>query len=240
MADNNDNKSMIGTEEERKKMKKKITARKKYHVMKENPNGKVEVSEEEIDAEIKKMIAKLSGSDVPVSSSSGEMLKSYVQYDSEEYKLEKKRAGDRLRTRKKCELKIEGKNYDSSLHKATIAEIEAEMLASYREGKAGKEKNSQGIKEKEMLPNNETRKVGKVKERSVESNTKSSPETCKQVSTEKKAKQTNYRIPKIKKMTEENLKKEDLMMKDLVKADLKEAHTPSSSSSQLDSHDSLN
>ena len=125
---------------------------------------------------------------MPVSpSSSGEMLKSYVQYDSEEYKLEKKRAGDRLRTRKKCELKIEGKNYDSSLHKATIAEIEAEMLASYREGKAGKEKNSQGIKEKEMLPNNETRKVGNVKERSVESNTKSSPETCKQVSTEKKA-----------------------------------------------------
>ena len=54
-------KSRIGTEEERKKMYKRIYGRKKYQYRIKNKNENVTVSEEEIDAEIAKEKSKFSG-----------------------------------------------------------------------------------------------------------------------------------------------------------------------------------
>ena len=92
--------SRIGSEEERKKMYKRIYGRKKYQYRIKNCSENVTVSEEEIDAEIAKENAKYTGipssgsvgdSDYNLTLSPSEMLRNYVQFGSKEYKHEFKK-----------------------------------------------------------------------------------------------------------------------------------------------------
>ena len=96
-------KGKLGSEEERKKMYKRIYGRKKYQYRIQNRSENVTVSEEEIDAEIAKENAKFSGipssgsvgdTDYNLSLSPSEMLRNYVQFGSKEYKHEFKKVRD--------------------------------------------------------------------------------------------------------------------------------------------------
>ena len=100
-----DGKQRIGTDDERKKMYKRIYGRKKYQYRIQNRGENVTVSEEEIDAEIAKENAKFSGipssgsvgdTDYNLSLSPSEMLRNYVQFGSKEYKHEFKKVRDNL------------------------------------------------------------------------------------------------------------------------------------------------
>ena len=130
-------KSRVGTEEERKKMYKRIYGRKKYQYRIQNRVDEVWVSEEEIDAEIKKEEAKYAGTGAASTSGSssglttGEQLRHYVEHNSQEYKKEFKKARDRLYKRKLRELRNKGIMNNDAAMNIPNADIEVEMLVRY-------------------------------------------------------------------------------------------------------------
>ena len=141
-----DGKPRIGTEEERKKMYKRIYGRKKYQYRIRNCAEDVKVSEEEIDAEIAKENAKYSGhpssgmlspggSDHGTSVSPQELLRNFVQFGSKEYKHEFKKARDRLYKRKLRVLRTQGIMDNSAALDIPRADIEVEMLSRYTANK---------------------------------------------------------------------------------------------------------
>jgi len=139
-------KSRIGTEEERKKMYKRIYGRKKYQYRIKNKNENVTVSEEEIDAEIAKEKSKFSGQpssgsngllgDPGQSLTPGEMLRQFVSFGSKEYKHEFKKARDRLYKRKLRVLRTQGIMDNSAALDIPRADIELEMLSRYTANKS--------------------------------------------------------------------------------------------------------
>ena len=122
-----DNKPRVEKKDEvRKKMWKRIYGRKKYQLR--NTGREVTVSEEEVDAEIKKDALRNSGSGPGLSWS---LLRDFVDYKSAEYKHEQKKARDRLQKRILRKLKKEGSEDRSRARNIPIADIEAEMLVQY-------------------------------------------------------------------------------------------------------------
>ena len=129
--------SRLGTEEERKKMYRRIYGRKKYQYRIQNRDEEVRVTEEEIDAEIMKS-SQRTGTDSDLSLTARDQLRSFVSYNSAEYKHEFKKARDRLYRRKLRELKIQGTEDRSSALNIPRAEIEANMLAWFTKNKVKK------------------------------------------------------------------------------------------------------
>jgi len=128
----------LGSEEERKKMYKRIYGRKKYQYKINRRAEDVKVSEEEIDAEIAKEKAKYSGQPAlggdlgeTVNMSPGELLRSFVQFGSKEYKHEFKKARDRLYKRKLRVLRMQGIMDNSAALDIPRSDIEVEMLSRY-------------------------------------------------------------------------------------------------------------
>ena len=134
-----ENKERLGSEEERKKMYKRIYGRKKYQYKINRRAEDVKVTEEEIDAEIAKEKAKYSGQPLLASGdpaetanmSPGELLRSFVQFGSKEYKHEFKKARDRLYKRKLRVLRMKGIMDNTAALDIPRADIEVEMLSRY-------------------------------------------------------------------------------------------------------------
>ena len=133
-----ENKERLGSEEERKKMYKRIYGRKKYQYKINRRAEDVKVSEEEIDAEIAKEKAKYSGQPLlagdpaeTAKMSPGELLRSFVQFGSKEYKHEFKKARDRLYKRKLRVLRMKGIMDNTAALDIPRADIEVEMLSRY-------------------------------------------------------------------------------------------------------------
>ena len=145
-----DTKPRVGTEEERKKMYKRIYGRKKYQYRIQNRGEEVRVSEDEIDAEIKKEAAKFSGTGMASPNGSGisltpsEQLRSFVQFGSKEYKHEFKKARDRLYKRKLRVLRTQGIMDNSAALDIPRADIEVEMLGRYTANKTVKAEMEKG------------------------------------------------------------------------------------------------
>ena len=133
-----ESKERLGSDEERKKMYKRIYGRKKYQYKINRRAEDVKVSEEEIDAEIAKEKAKYSGQPIlagdpaeTANMSPGELLRSFVQFGSKEYKHEFKKARDRLYKRKLRVLRMKGIMDNSAALDIPRADIEVEMLSRY-------------------------------------------------------------------------------------------------------------
>ena len=134
-----ENKERLGSDEERKKMYKRIYGRKKYQYKINRRAEDVKVSEEEIDAEIAKEKAKYSGQPLLAGSdpeqtanmSPGELLRSFVQFGSKEYKHEFKKARDRLYKRKLRVLRMKGIMDNTAALDIPRSDIEVEMLSRY-------------------------------------------------------------------------------------------------------------
>ena len=130
-------------EDERKKIYKRIYGRKKYQYKINNCNEDVKVSEEEIDAEIARSKAKYAGNptaalDKMIGSSNtenltpGQVLQTFVQPGSKEYKHEFKKARDRLYKRKLRVMRINGESGTMDIPRP---DIELEMLTRYTSNK---------------------------------------------------------------------------------------------------------
>ena len=132
-----EDKERIGSEDERKKMYKRIYGRKKYQYKINRRVEDVTVTEDEIDAEIAKEKAKYSGQplagDMAESTnlSPGEMLRNFVQFGCKEYKHEFKKARDRLYKRKLRVLRMQGIMENSAALDIPRSDIEVEMLSRY-------------------------------------------------------------------------------------------------------------
>jgi len=130
-------------EEERKKIYKRIYGRKKYQYKINNCNEDVKVSEEEIDAEIARSKAryaghptaaldKMMGSSNTENLTPGQILQTFVQPGSKEYKHEFKKARDRLYKRKLRVMRINGESGTMDIPRP---DIELEMLTRYTSNK---------------------------------------------------------------------------------------------------------
>ena len=150
-----ESKPKVGTEEERKKMYKRIYGRKKYQYRIQNRGEEVWVSEEEIDAEIKKEEAKYAGTGMASTNGSstslttGEQLRNFVEHNSQEYKREFKKARDRLYKRKLRELRNKGIMNNDAAMNIPNADIEVEMLVRYTANRTVKAEIEKDVKEPE-------------------------------------------------------------------------------------------
>jgi len=148
-----ESKPRVGTEEERKKMYKRIYGRKKYQYRIQNRGEEVWVSEEEIDAEIKKEEAKYAGTGMASTNGSssslttGEQLRNFVEHNSQEYKREFKKARDRLYKRKLRELRNKGIMNNDAAMNIPNADIEVEMLVRYTANRTVKAELENDVKE---------------------------------------------------------------------------------------------
>merc|ERR1719427_215618 len=134
-------------EDERKKIYKRLYGRKKYQYRINNFNEDVKVSEEEIDAEIAKSKAKYDGYGQPIAAldalmlnrdssetfTARQLLQTFVQSGSKEYKHEFKKARDRLYKRKLRIMRLNGGSIGSLDIPKT--DIEIEMLSRYSSNK---------------------------------------------------------------------------------------------------------
>ena len=158
----NDAKERLGSDEERKKMYKRIYGRKKYQYKINRRVEDVTVTEDEIDAEIAKEKAKYSGQpltgDMAESAnlSPGEMLRNFVQFGSKEYKHEFKKARDRLYKRKLRVLRMQGIMENSAALDIPRSDIEVEMLSRYTANR-----NVKTEEVKESKPSHEDTEVPK-------------------------------------------------------------------------------
>ena len=159
----NETKERLGSDEERKKMYKRIYGRKKYQYKINRRVEDVTVTEDEIDAEIAKEKAKYSGQpltgDMAESAnlSPGEMLRNFVQFGSKEYKHEFKKARDRLYKRKLRVLRMQGIMENSAALDIPRSDIEVEMLSRYtanRNVKTEEVKESKPSHEDTEIPKN--------------------------------------------------------------------------------------
>ena len=131
------------TDDERKKMDKRVYGRRKYQYRIQNRSEDVKVTDEEIDAEIAKESAKFSG---PGGAGGGggqdgegeaeqvspaQLLAAFVQFGSREYKHEFKKARDRLYKRKLRVLRLAGAADSSGALDIPRTDIEMEMLTRY-------------------------------------------------------------------------------------------------------------
>ena len=142
-----ENNSRMREDDERKKMYKRLYGRKKYQYRINNCNEDVKVSEEEIDAEIARSRAKdgshpsagmymdsvMPGSDMENMTPS-QILKTFVEIGSKEYKHEFKKARDRLYKRKMRILRTNG-NINSIDTEIPRVDIEMEMITRYTSNK---------------------------------------------------------------------------------------------------------
>ena len=131
-------------EDERKKIYKRLYGRKKYQYRINNYNEDVKVSEDEIDAEIARSKAKytgqpagaldaLIGAENAQNLTPGQVLQTFVQTGSKEYKHEFKKARDRLYKRKLRIVRMNGGG--TGAMEIPRADIEIEMLTRYTSNK---------------------------------------------------------------------------------------------------------